>query len=651
MTLTLIKGRAGFATLACVAVLHAVLYPVFFALDYSSPSLVLYALPAVLASALAASRIRNTTGHDRAGWALLAAVSSCTFVLDLLWSLSYRANDDLGYPNWLDLPYVLTYPVYIVAIGLLTSPMWRGSDRTWLLNGAALLAVSAGLLWRFVLPHTTDGSTVATLLGFTYLLMDLAFFGTIISGVYRSQLTVRNTLLLLAATNLAVGDFLFYFQPIAFDSTWAIGFWLIALGAVTPRDRTLNFPPLRFARSSTVPYFVVAGMAAVTAFEMTRGEADDLLLANVVALGLVAGRQFLSLRQALQSQKQETAFREAVLETQSDLGLAMLILQDNRVVFANGAAERITGLSGPALMALPAIDLLAFAADRDEWADWLSDPSIPEDARIARPDGTVVEVEVVARWLIAPGEPRLLLVARDVTARKQADQALAQAQKLEGLGALAGGVAHDFNNLLSAVIGNVGLLQMGDLDSEARETVDNISAAARRGADLTRSLLDFARVQPQQFRVEDIRSTLRETATLARKALPVNVRLVLETGSEPAPVRANHGQLVQAFLNLILNARDAVGERGEITLHLRANDGDAVVEITDNGAGMDAATQQRIFEPFFTTKTAGAGTGLGLAITQRTVRDHRGALMVSSEKGVGTTFTVRLPLAAIARAS
>jgi PAS domain S-box-containing protein len=598
-----------------------------------------------------AIRARVSSGPDRVGWAVLAVAAAITAVLDVCWALVDRAPGEMASPHWLEVPYLLSYPLFIVAIGLLTSPLWRGSDRLWLFDGSALLAVSAGLLWHFVLPHTSDGGRWDTILGFSYLLIDLAFFGTILSAVYRAKLTVRNSLLLIAGTTLAVGDFLYYFQPLAYDSSWTIGLWLVILACATPRERTLVVPPLRLARSQFVPYTFVASMGVITAIELRRGEADDLLLASVAGLVLVAGRQLISLRQALYLQRQETAFREAVLETQSELGLAMLILQDNRVIFANGAAERITGMSATELKLLPAIDVLAFAVDRDQWDEWLADPSITEEARIARPDGLVVDVEVTARWLNAPGDRRLLLVARDVTARREAELAVAQAQKLEGLGALAGGVAHDFNNLLSTVIGNVGLLQLGELDDEARETVDHISSAARRGADLTRSLLDFARAQPQQFKVEDLRFSLNEAATLARRALPVNVSLAVTIGSEPAPVRANHGQLVQAFLNLMLNARDAVGDEGLIAVSMRNADGDAVVDVTDNGSGMDEVTQTRIFEPFFTTKTAGAGTGLGLAISQRTVRDHRGTVSVSSKQGHGTTFTVRIPLAVIARAS
>jgi signal transduction histidine kinase len=163
-------------------------------------------------------------------------------------------------------------------------------------------------------------------------------------------------------------------------------------------------------------------------------------------------------------------------------------------------------------------------------------------------------------------------------------------------------------------------------------------------------LLEFARPQPTSFLLEDLRECLVETVSLARPALPVNVALQFHAGEHPVRVRGSRGQLVQAFLNLIINAKDAIGVSGVIRLCLREEDGMAVVEVSDTGSGMDERTQERIFEPFFTTKTAGAGTGLGLAISQRTIREHRGTMSVVSAPGHGSTFTVTLPLAVLAQA-
>ena len=642
--------RAAFATLLGVALVHCALYPWVYGTTYTALAIVAYALPAGCAAAFAFWHVAKSAGDERTGWGLLAVALTATLVADVTWNVVSRVQGEPGYPTLFDGPYLASYAFYVAGLGVLVSPLWRILDRRWALDAGAMLAVAAGLVWHFVLPRGSGGFA-ETSVSFAYLLLDLGFLGVAVSAIYRSRITVRQALLLAAAATFAIGDLWYYFQPEAFDGAWNVGLWLIAVAAVVPAGLSFRLPMRRLVRSGALPYAVVAVMAGVTLFERSRGHVDDLLIAGVAALCLVVARQFLSLRRALAVQREETAFREAVLESQSELGLAMVIVEAGRVVFANGAAERVTGLDAARLRALPSVQDLAFEADRDGWASWLAEPTVAGDIRLGQPDGQVVELEVVGRRLHGPGEPRLLIVGRDVTARRQAEAALAHAQKLEGLGALAGGVAHDFNNLLSAVLGNVGLLKLGELDDEARESVDAIESAARRGAELTRSLLDFARFQPHELRPEDLRACLTETVALARTALPPNVSLRLDASAAPVPIWGDRGQLVQAFLNLVINARDAIGEAGEIHVSVGTSASSAVVEVSDTGPGMDSETQGRIFEPFFTTKAPGAGTGLGLAISQRTIRDHRGSLEVRSEPGAGTTFTVILPLNAIALAS
>lgn len=639
-----------FGALCCLALLHVLLYPPFFGNSYSTPAIVLYELAALVAASLIFLRMRNSSGQDRRGWAVLLSAVISTGILDTLWSIFSRLNHGLPYPNWFDPFYLATYVLYIVAVGLLSSPLWRGRDRRWMFDAGALMAVSAGLLWHFVVPRTSDGSSLESAIGVAYLVLDLCFLGTVLSAVYTTRLTFRNGMILLAALTLAAGDAMYYFDAGAFDVSWLFGTWLLALAAAASPTASIPFPRVRISRPGVIPYVLVVVVGGITLLEMTRGRADELLLSGIVALALIVGRQILSLRQSLALQRSETAFREAVLEAQSELGLGMAILDGRRIVYANQAAERITGYSVEQLLGFDSFDDLIHGPETPEWALWLERPDVATDTTFTRPDGSIVDLEIVARRMGGPASSRLLLVARDVTARKQADHALAQAQKFEGLGALAGGVAHDFNNLLSTVLGNVGLLKMGELDEEADESVANIESAARRGAALTRSLLDFARIHPEHFAIEDLRECLLETASLARTALPVNVRLRIVPGPEPVFVRINRGQVIQAVLNLVLNARDAVGEEGEIHVALATRGDSAELSVRDSGSGMDEATLKRMFEPFFTTKTAGAGTGLGLAITQRTVREHGGRVTVESARGAGTTLTVVLPLATMAQA-
>lgn len=641
------RGRVGFLALCLLALAQIGVYFAVYGDGTSDLAIVIYKPAMLLACAFIALQLRKTTGRERQGWALLLLVTVAFGVLDVVWAFAER-DPDFPYPNWTDPFYLSAHAANVVAVGLLTSPLWRGRDRRWMFDAGALLAVAAGLLWHFVRPLTSDGSHLASAVGLAYLMVDLLMAGTILNALYAGRLTLRNALILAAALLQAAGDALFYYYVDVYDTAWLLGTWLIAMAAVTDPAIQFRAPRLRLVRAGLAPLAVVAVVAVATLLEMRAGEVEDLLLSGVVALGLVIARQIVSLRLALAEQRRETAFRETMLDAQSDLGFGISILEGERVIYANRAAERLTGRSFEQLTALDSITELFAGEQMPAWYRWLQSPEAPVEAPFTRPDGSVLELEIVARPMAGGARPRTLLIARDVTGRREELRAVVRAQKFEGLGALAGGVAHDFNNLLSTILGNAGLLEMGELDDEARVSVEAIEAAARRGAELTRSLLDYARTPADHSAVEDLRECVAETASLAKAALPVNVRLRVESGGHPVFVRVNRGLIIQALLNLVLNARDAVGEAGEIRLALRTAAENADVTISDSGAGMDAGTVKRMFEPFFTTKMPGAGTGLGLVITQRTIREHGGHIAVDSAPGEGTSITISLPLASTA---
>ena len=259
----------------------------------------------------------------------------------------------------------------------------------------------------------------------------------------------------------------------------------------------------------------------------------------------------------------------------------------------------------------------------------------------------------------------------DVTSLRQAQrqqqrlaQQLSQSQKMEALGTLAGGVAHDFNNILAAILGNANLARQ-DLQpgAPARESLHEISNAARRGRELVRQILAFSRQQPLErtpVRLDDIAT---ETSNLLRTALPPHIHLTVRHCSTCPMVRADATQIGQVLLNLGTNAIHALqGKPGRIDLaidRVRADDPalpaevaqvcvqdgvDAVsITVSDTGCGMDEATRQRIFDPFFTTKPVGQGTGLGLPVVLGIVQAHGGAIHVSSEPGHGSTFVLYFP--------
>lgn len=243
----------------------------------------------------------------------------------------------------------------------------------------------------------------------------------------------------------------------------------------------------------------------------------------------------------------------------------------------------------------------------------------------------------------------------------QAEEELRQAQKLEGVGQLAGGIAHEFNNLLQ-VIGGYARYAMEGLDpqEERHDDLEQVLKAADRATALTRQLLGFSRRHVIQPKSVDANDVVRDLAKLARPTIGEHISLGLLLADDAGPVHADAGQLQQAIMNLCVNARDAMPAGGELTLktervvltepfwdpHFDIKPGPYVVfGVSDTGCGIPRDVQQHIFEPFFTTKEVGKGTGLGLALVYGTMRQHKGAIHVYSEVGRGTEFKLYVPSA------
>jgi PAS domain S-box-containing protein len=249
----------------------------------------------------------------------------------------------------------------------------------------------------------------------------------------------------------------------------------------------------------------------------------------------------------------------------------------------------------------------------------------------------------------------------DITEQKQAQAMLVQAQKMEALGQLTGGLAHDFNNILTVILGNLGaVMATRGSDATLAEFVDPAVDAARRGAELIKALLSFSRTQPLEAQAADIALLIASVGRLVRRSLPDSLQL--DVGATDAPLWAwiDTDQLQNALLNLILNARDATldrGSQGRVGVHASARVLDPAqaaelqvqpgryvyIEVSDDGSGMDAPTLARAFEPFFTTKRAGQGTGLGLAMVYGFIKQSGGAIGVRSAVGQGTTVSLCLP--------
>ncbi len=251
-----------------------------------------------------------------------------------------------------------------------------------------------------------------------------------------------------------------------------------------------------------------------------------------------------------------------------------------------------------------------------------------------------------------------ILVLRDMTALKQLEAQFHQAQRMEVIGQLAGGVAHDFNNLLTAITGYADLARDSLAPEDpARQDINRILRNAERGARLTRQLLAFARCQAMSPRTLDLNTLLQEVEGLLPRRISESIVLRVVRAPEPVLVWADAGQIEQVVINLVLNAIDAMPNGGALTVqagNTTIREGNshppnlppgeyATLSVTDTGTGMGAAIQEHLFEPFFTTKEAGKGTGLGLAAVFGIVRQHQGAIRVKSEPGRGSTFIIYLP--------
>jgi len=258
------------------------------------------------------------------------------------------------------------------------------------------------------------------------------------------------------------------------------------------------------------------------------------------------------------------------------------------------------------------------------------------------------------------GKPPLMQgVLHDITDQKRLEDQLRQAQKMEAVGRLAGGVAHDFNNLLMVIQGHTSLLgeRLPDGSGE-RRSVDQIQKSAERAATLTRQLLAFSRMQVMQPRVLDLNGVVADTGKMLRRVIGEHIELILRYDSGLGRVKADPGQIEQVLLNLVVNARDAMPSGGKLvieTCNLMIDEAAArrtsslqpgsyvVLSVSDTGVGMDPETQSHIFEPFFTTKEQGKGTGLGLATVYGIVQQSGGHITVYSQPGQGATFRLYFP--------
>jgi PAS domain S-box-containing protein len=276
-----------------------------------------------------------------------------------------------------------------------------------------------------------------------------------------------------------------------------------------------------------------------------------------------------------------------------------------------------------------------------------------------RKDGKSMDVDIISHQLEYAGRPVRLVVAQDVSERRLLEGQLRQAQKMEAVGRLAGGVAHDFNNLLMVIKGHTEmLLDVLPVSEPIARKIEQIDRAADRATSLTRQLLAFSRMQVLQPRAINLNGVVEEMGKLIPRLIGEDIELVIRASPGLGTIRADASQMEQVIMNLAVNARDAMPNGGRLRIETSNVELDATYSIThpivqagryillavsDSGMGMDAETQAHIFEPFFTTKQQGKGTGLGLATVYGVVKQSGGFIWVYSEIGKGTCFKIYLP--------
>jgi two-component system, cell cycle sensor histidine kinase and response regulator CckA len=447
-----------------------------------------------------------------------------------------------------------------------------------------------------------------------------------------------------------------------------------------PQFRALDAIALWKQREMDVPFLVVSGtIGEEQAVEVLKAGAGDFFLKDRLSRFCAAVERELREAEARRTLRRTQLEREAALEGlrrserlfhdlfESAPDATVIVDADGVIRAANRQAERLFGYEPGELNGMSAETLVppalraGYRTVREQFLN-LPVPRLmgsgQQNLEVARKDGSTFPIEISLSPMTT--EPGVVIAAvRDITDRRQLEQHLAQVQKLEAVGRLAGGVAHDFNNILGVILGHSQIMLRGiPAEDPLRARVEQVQFASERAAGLTRQLLAFSRMQILEPRVLDLNSIIEGLEGMLRRLLGEDLDLTFHPGQALGRIRADPTQMEQILMNLAVNARDAMPHGGRLDISTFNSEMDAdyarvhagavpgryvCLAVSDTGHGMTKEVQARVFEPFFSTKDRGKGTGLGLATVYGIVKQSEGFVYLYSEPGDGTTFKIYLP--------
>jgi PAS domain S-box-containing protein len=568
-------------------------------------------------------------------------------------------------PSPVDAVYLSGDLVLILSMGWLVASVGGRRDLGSHLD-ACLLALVVGVCgWAlFASSSMTAGSIAARVVAIAYPVADLVLLALLMRLIFvRGTRSPAYWWLLAGVIALFVAD-AGYVIPSTSDSyrpggwldvAWLSSYLLFGVAALQPsmgrlvRPRSEHGPSLPMRRALVLGLGLVAVPIAMVLRHVlgapVHAFADELALVVITAGVVLRGGLLVWELERLRNKAEQSERKFRLVFERAPIGIS--IGRNGIMSETNPALQNMLGYTGAEFARMHYTDVTH--PDDQELAQQLeldagSRDAFAIDKRYKRRDGSYIDAHV--NVALDVDEDLGISLVEDVTGRRELEDQLRQAQKMDSIGKLAGGIAHDFNNLMTAVIGYSDLLlQQAGAEDRGRDKIEAIRDSAVRASNLTRQLLAFSRRQVLQTHDIDLRDVVKKMDTLLKRLIGEDVRLLTLFGTEPVIVRADQTQLEQVVMNLAVNSRDAMPDGGTLTVTVLTDGDTAVLSVVDTGVGMDDETRAQIFEPFFTTKPLAEASGLGLSTVHGIVGQSGGTVLVETEPGQGTAFTIRLPLA------